>query len=66
MSVTSLNEAVMFLSKEGYVVHTSEGYIPEEMLRSEVLKKGKCVFKGNNAKELIQFAMDVKKHENKK
>ena len=66
MSVTSLNEAVMFLSKEGYVVNTSEGYIPEEILRSEVRKKGKCVFKGNNANELIQFAREVEKYETKK
>lgn len=56
----NLNEAIIFLEKKGFVVLTSEGFIPDSYYRSEVWNKKKCIFKGNNANELIKFAEDVK------
>ena len=61
----NVDEAIMLLDKKGWVVLTSEGFMPDELYRSEVwipssaMKYKKCIFKGNNADELIKFAEDV-------
>jgi len=68
----NLNEAIEVLDKKGFIVLTSEGFIPDEYYRSEVwissnqMKYKKCIFKGNNANELIKFAEEVKNDKHNK
>jgi hypothetical protein len=55
-----INEAIEKLENQGYKVFTSEGFIPDKLMNSEVWTNRECIFKGKNAAELIEFARQVK------